>query len=345
MISIHEETAIKELFKKEGIPLYRYAQLEHAFYKKRIEAFEDMSILPKEVREILQKEVFIQSIALQQSVQSSDGKTEKFLFKTQHGKYIESVLLRHLTGRNTACISSQIGCPVKCSFCATGAWGFFGNLEFYEIVEQVEYIKRYLENTGECLRNVVYMGMGEPFLNYAHVKESLRILWDQKKYNISFRKITVSTCGIPDAILAFSYDFPQVSLAISLHAPFDDIRNELVPINRVYPLSLLLVAIDQYIERTNKKVFLEYTCIRWVNDSDRCAYALWEMFAWKLVHVNFIIYHPSDCIPKKYFPASLETVKKFQNILQSYHIPSTLRISLWEDILAACWQLSWKQAI
>ncbi len=174
---------------------------------------------------------------------------------------IEAVIMRHLSGRNTLCVSCQAGCPMGCTFCATGKLGLIRNLEFHEIIDQIMVAIHHLAKEDKTLRNVVYMGMGEPLLNYENVKRSIQIACGQKKLDLSNRRITVSTCGIVPGILKMATDFPQVSLAISLHAPTDEARKKIMPVENTYPLDKLMEAIDEYVAKTNKRIFYEYIMI------------------------------------------------------------------------------------
>jgi len=182
--------------------------------------------------------------------------------------------MRHLTGRNTLCVSCQAGCPMACTFCATGKLGLKRNLEFSEIIEQIMYAAKLLNDEGTVLRNIVYMGMGEPFLNYENLKKSIQIACEQKKINLSNRRVTVSTCGIVPGINKFGDDFPQNSLAISLHAPNDEIRKSIMPVDHTYPIEKLMESLDNYSRKTNKRIFYEYIMINGVNDHIKLAYEL-----------------------------------------------------------------------
>jgi 23S rRNA (adenine2503-C2)-methyltransferase len=196
MFSLHDEEKIKQFFTEKKIPLFRYAQIENAYYKNFIFDFDEMQTIPKTVREEMKNNFFFFSLKLHKKVDSENGQTTKILFETSDGLFIESVIMRHLTGRNTLCISCQAGCAMGCSFCATGKLGLQRNLEFYEIVEQVMFSAKLLNEEGTILRNVVYMGMGEPFLNYENVKKSIQIICEQKKLNLANRRVTISSCGI-----------------------------------------------------------------------------------------------------------------------------------------------------
>jgi len=207
---------------------------------------------------------------------------------------IEAVIMRHLSGRNTLCVSCQAGCPMACSFCATGKLGLLRNLSFYEIIDQIMIANITLAKEDKKIRNIVYMGMGEPLLNYANVAESIRIASHQKKLDLSNRRITISSCGIVPGIEKLGNDFPQVSLAISLHAPNDEARKRIMPVENTYPIDQLMAALNQYVEKTNKRIFYEYIMIAGVTDRPEYAHELANLLRGKLAHVNFIPYNPGE---------------------------------------------------
>lgn len=345
MYSIHNEEKLKDFLKENKIPIFRYAQIENAIYKNFIDKFEDIQTIPKDLREKLENNFFYYSLKLENKIDSKNWQTTKLLFKTKDWLFIESVIMRHLTWRNTLCVSSQAGCPMWCSFCSTWRLWLKRNLEFYEIIEQVYFVASLLYNEQKVLRNVVYMWMWEPFLNYENVKKSIQIICEQKKLNLSNRRVTISTCWIIEWIKKFTQDFPQTSLAISLHASNDKLRDKLMPINKKNNLNNLMKSLDEYVEKTNKRIFYEYIMISWVNDKLEFAKELWELLKWKLAHVNFIPYNSWDWIWWIYKPSSRIIIEKFQKILENYWIPSTIRATMWDDIDAACWQLASKKKV
>lgn len=344
MFSIHDEKQIIELLEANGHKKFRYAQVENAIYKNLITDFDVIETLPKDIRELLGENCFYSSLSVHSETTGEDGQTTKCLFRTHDGKMIEAVIMRHLSGRNTLCVSCQAGCPMACAFCATGKLGLIRNLEFYEIVDQIMWAVHTLEKEEKKLRNVVYMGMGEPFLNYENVKQSIQIACAQKKLDLSNRRITVSTCGIVPGIEKFGDDFPQVSLAISLHAPTDEARKKIMPVEHTYPLDKLMPALDQYVEKTNKRVFYEYIMINGVTDRLEYAAELAKLLKGKLAHVNFIPYNPGEGTSSDGFlPTSKVIIKKFQDALEQVGIPSTIRHTMGDDIDAACGQLALKE--
>lgn len=340
MYSIHDEEQLKNFFKENKIEPYRMAQLQNAIYKNYVDSFDDITTVSKEIRQKLKENFFFYSLVVDKQVTSENWQTTKILWKTHDGKFIESVIMRHLTGRNTLCVSSQAGCPMACSFCATGKLGLLRNLEFYEIIEQIMYAAKVLNDEQTVLRNVVYMGMWEPFLNYENVKLSIQIACAQKKLDLANRRVTVSTCGIIPWIKKFWIDFPQTSLAISLHAPNDEIRKQIMPVDHTYPVKMLVDSLDEYVRETNKKIFYEYIMINWVNDHIKLADELGKLLEWKLAHVNFIPYNAWEGTGGTYMPTPKFVIEKFQKILEKYGITSTIRATMGDDIDAACWQLA-----
>lgn len=344
MFSIHDEKKIISLLEENGHKKFRYTQIENAIYKNLITDFGTIETLPKDIRDLLTENCFYSSLTLHSEKTDPEGQTTKFLFKTSDGKMIEAVIMRHLSGRNTLCVSSQAGCPMGCTFCATGKLGLIRNLEFSEIIDQVMWAVHHLAREDKKLRNIVYMGMGEPLMNYVEVSRSIHVACNQKKLDLSNRRITVSTCGIAPRIVDFARDFPQVSLAISLHAPNDETRSKTMPVNDLYPLDVLMAATTQYTEITNKRVFYEYIMINGVTDRLEYATQLGELLKWKLAHVNFIPYNPGEGTDSNgYLPTSKMIIKKFQSTLDNYGIPSTIRHTMGDDIDAACGQLALKE--
>lgn len=344
MFSIHDSDKLKAFLLEHGHKNFRYAQIEHAIYKDLVTDFDAMTTIPKELRELLKTACYFTSLSIKSAVTSDDGQTTKFLIETRDGKFLEAVIMRHLSGRNTLCVSSQVGCPMACSFCATGKLGLIRNLDFTEIVEQIMIAVHHLSKEDKKLRNMVYMGMGEPFLNYENVKRSIEIACGQKKLDLSSRRITVSTCGIVPGIAKIAEDFPQVSLAISLHAPTDEARKRIMPVEQTYPIDTLMEALDAYVAKTNKRIFYEYIMINGITDRPEYASKLAELLRGRLAHVNFIPYNPgegsSDSVMQ---PTSKIIIKKFQETLEKSGVPSTVRHTMGDDIDAACGQLALKE--
>ena len=342
--SIHNESKVKELLKENGFPTFRYKQIANAIYKNYIKNFHEMGTIPKKMREMLDENFSFETLSVDTQVTSADGQTTKILFKTSKWEFIEAVIMRHKSGRNTLCISCQVGCPMACTFCATGKLGLLRNLEASEIIEQVYYAADLLNSEDDFLRNIVYMWMGEPFLNYDNLKTSIEFITHQDKIAIANRRVTVSTCGIVPGINKFTEDFPQTSLAISLHAPNDEVRSSIMPVDHTYPVKKLMESLDNYVEKTNKRIFYEYIMINGVNDHIKLADELGQLLQWKLAHVNFIPYNAWEGTSSDgYTTTPRFVIEKFQKILEKYWVISTIRHTMWDDIDAACGQLANKK--
>ncbi len=343
--SIHDEKKVKELLEKSWEKAFRYNQIENAIYKNFIDDFDSMNTLSKKVRELLKENTYFNSLEVDNIVTSENWQTTKILFKTKTWEFIESVIMRHLTWRVTLCVSCQAWCPMACSFCATWKLGLLKNLEYSEIVEQIYFAAKLLNKEWNKLRNIVYMWMWEPMLNYDNVAESINFAINQKKMDLSNRRITVSTCWIVPWINKFMKDFPQSSLAVSLHAPNDEIRKQIMPVDHTYPLKTLMSTLDEYVEETNKRIFYEYIMINWVNDNIKLAHELWKLLEWKLAHVNFIPYNEWEWTNSDWFKTTPRfIIEKFQSILKHYWVVSTIRMTMGDDIDAACGQLANKKS-
>ena len=326
----------------ESEPKYRLAQAKEAVYKNFISDWSEATFFPVELREILNKECPLEIMAEVLVSKKEDSAKTKITLKD--GLQIESVLMRHNGGRNTVCVSSQVGCPLGCLFCATGKMGFRRNLTSEEILEQVLFFSRYLkkstlseaEGSAIHVTNITYMGMGEPFLNYENVLNSVKIFNDYKYFNIGVRSISISTAGIIEGIEKLSNEDLHVNLAISLHAPNSKLRGELMPINKKYPLPKVLKAVDEYIEKTKRKVMFEYVLIKDVNDSDDCARELAGIMNKKLYFVNLILYNDTGI----YKASETKRVEAFRAILEKLKIRYTQRYRFGDDIQAACGQFA-----
>lgn len=337
MPSILDDTALLNFLIEHAEKKFRIPQIHQALYKDLIDDLSAITTLPVSLRELLVKHFFLSSLETTHVLPSKKDNATKVILQTQDQHLIESVLMKHLKGRITACISSQIGCAMKCSFCATGSMGIKRDLHFTEIVDQVLFWERQLAKENLSVRNVVFMGMGEPLANYENVIQAIRILNDPKKLAKGARHITISTCGIIPGIERLITENIQVKLAISLHAPNDTLRSKLMPINNKYPLSELIQTLDHYTAMTNKRIFYEYIVLRDINDSKKEAAQLGTLLQGKLAHVNLI---PWNTVSDSTYQASdIATMKRFQYILETYGIPSTIRVSLGTDIEAACGQL------
>ncbi len=324
-------TKLDDVLKNE--PAYRRKQAKEAVFKDLIDDWQKAAALPLVLRQKLNKDCPL-SISGQTFV-SKDKATVKAVITLDDGLKIESVLMRHQDSRNTVCLSSQVGCPLGCSFCATGKLGFKRNLRAMEIVEQVLFFARYLKKEREGITNLVFMGMGEPFLNYDNVLEAIRILNDKDSFHLGARHFSISTCGIVEGIKRLSGEKLEVNLAISLHAPNDELRSKIMPINKKYPIKKILEAVDDYLQKTRRRVMFEYIMIKGVNDSEKCAEELAKLMKKPLYFVNIITYNPTGIFK----PSSAETIRKFRRILENQEVAVTQRHRFGEDINAACGQL------
>ena len=296
----------------------------------------EASIFPLELRQKLNK-----NCPLSIKAEAAVSKTEdavKARITLEDNLKIESVLTRHNDGRNTVCVSSQIGCPLACEFCATGKMGFKRNLEPLEIAEQVLFFARYLKKENKRAANVVFMGMGEPFLNYENVIKATRIINDKDGLNIGARNISISTIGVIEGIKKLTQEKLQVNLAVSLHAPNNKLRDKIMPINKKYPIEIILKNIDDYIAKTNRQVMFEYLLIKGVNDSDACSKKLAKLMEKPLYFLNLISYNPTGIFQ----PSSVERTEKFKNILKKTGIKFSQRYKFGQDIKAACGQFAVK---
>lgn len=330
---------LEEVLKDE--PKYRQKEAWDFVFKKLIENWNEATSLSKNLREKLNKECPLEIKA--ESLVSKDGDSVKTKITLKDGLEIEAVLMRHADGRNTVCVSCQVGCPMNCAFCATGKMGLIRNLSYLEILEQVIFFNRYLKIGAmsdvapiQRVTNVTFMGMGEPFLNYDNVFLAIDFLNNKDYFNISIRSISISTCGVIEGIEKLASSGLQVNLAISLHAPNNKLRGELMPINKKYPLEKVLQAVDEYIKKTKRKVMFEYVLIKDVNDTNECAKELAQLMKKKLYFLNLILYNDTGV-----FKASeTKQVKAFKNILEKEKINFVQRYRFGDDIQAACGQFA-----
>ncbi len=315
-------------------------QLFDWVYKKTVLNWDDMSNLGKELRDKLKKGLHLPSLQLVHMTPSTDLETYKFLWKLNDGNFVESVLI--CSGdRRTVCVSSQVGCPAKCAFCASGKQGFFRNLRPGEIVEQILQINHWLKQKDERISHVVYMGMGEPLKNYEAVIHSIRLICAEDTFNLSQRRITVSTVGIVEGIKRLSTEDLKVNLVLSLHAPNQHIRMKIIPYARKYPLEEILVAMDEYSAKTKRDITFEYTLIAGINDHPDHALELAHLLQGKQCAVNLIPYNPVPNIRLK--RPDKKAIKDFRTVLFGCKIVNTCRYTKGDDIAAACGQLAMQQ--
>jgi 23S rRNA (adenine2503-C2)-methyltransferase len=299
-----------------------------------------MANIPASLRGALVTEAPISLLEPVRSIGTGDGETIKTLYRTGDDQVLETVLMLY-PNRATVCVSCQVGCAVGCAFCATGLMGLARNLGAGEMVAQVVGAAREARLRGRELTNIVMMGMGEPLQNYAETMKFINIVHDPAGLDIGARRITVSTSGIVPKIDALAAEPLQLNLAVSLHAPGDELRSRLVPINRRYPVATLMEAVDRYIARTRRRVSFEYALMRGINDSEQTALDLAHLLRGRLCHVNIIPLNPVDVLPyERPDPAGIE---QFAVILRTAGIPTTVRYSRGLDIDAACGQLRAKE--
>jgi len=321
-----------------GLKPYRLNQIYRAATKEFAPDIDHVTTLPKELRASLKAAGFsFDSVAPVVVQRSNDKQTSKGLFRLADGSEVEAVLMEHYNDRNTVCISSQAGCAFACAFCSTGQAGFTRQLEPTEIFDQALYFARELAQKGERITNIVFMGMGEPFHNYDSVMSAVALLNDGQGFNLGHRHITISTVGLVDKIDQFGDERLQVNLAISLHAPNDETRDSIMPINRRYKTSELMAACERYIEKTNRKIFFEYVMLRGVNDTEKHARELAALMRGKLYHVNLIPYNTTPDGP--FQGTEQDHIWRFAAILDEAGVPTTVRQNMGRDIAAACGQL------
>jgi len=318
-------------------PEYQAQQIWEGIYKHCYDRWNDFSNVPKVIRKKLEIQFNLSTLKPARTLVSADHQTIKTLFELPDHHYIESVMLTN-ADRITLCISTQAGCPVGCKFCATGRMGFRRNLTVGEIVEQVIYYYRLQKPKSEKITNIVLMGMGEPFFNFHNTLQAIMRLNDHRGLNIGARRITVSTIGISDKIIELAKQRLQVNLAVSLHAPNDDLRRSLVPISAKYPIKDLLIACMEYSFLTRRRITFEYVMIEGINDSQESALDLAKLIKPLLSHVNLIPLNPIFGFDRK--APDIRTMKEFGRILIHHGIPTSIRASQGSEIQAGCGQLA-----
>ncbi len=322
---------------KYNLPKFRQNQLNNAVFRNFSSSFDEISTLPSEIKEILKRDFVFPSI---RSVkETKNPEVVKKLFQTQDGKLLESVLLLHKENRQTVCVSSQVGCPVGCKFCATGQLGFERNLSYQEIVDQVLHFARVLKERDSKITNIVFMGMGEPFLNLENLERSIGILTNPEEFNISPRRITVSTVWTGVDIVGFVRRNPQINLAVSLHSAIQEKREALIPLAGKITLDEIEDGIKRCFDVSNRRITLEYLLLEGVNDSIEYAEELIELVMRidrKLLHVNLLAYNEISDVFK---PTKAKRISEFKNYLESKNINVTKRKSMGQEIGSACGML------
>ncbi|OIJ17784.1 23S rRNA (adenine(2503)-C(2))-methyltransferase RlmN [Anaerobacillus alkalidiazotrophicus] len=320
-------------------PKFRAGQIFDWLYKKRVTSFDEMTNLSKDLRESLSNDFRLTTLKTLTKQESKDG-TIKFLFELSDGYSIETVVMRHDYG-NSVCVTTQVGCRIGCTFCASTLGGLKRNLEAGEIVAQVLQAQRSLDEVGERVSSVVVMGIGEPFDNYEPLVSFLKTINDEKGLNIGARHITISTSGIIPKIYDFANEKLQINFAISLHAPTTEIRSKLMPINKAYSLDKLMEAVNYYTEKTGRRVTFEYGLFGGVNDQEEHAEQLADLIKGLKCHVNLI--PVNDVVERNFVRTSRNQIFKFEKILKNRGVNVTIRREQGHDIDAACGQLRAKE--
>ncbi len=323
---------------KHGLKPYRIKQLYRAAAKELADDLQQVSVLPIGLRAALTSDgLALEAVEPVVVQRSTDRQTSKGLFRLAGGPEVEAVLMEHHGNRTTVCISSQAGCAFKCSFCSTGQAGFTRNLRPVEIFDQARFFARELKKRNKKITNIVFMGMGEPFHNYDAVMDAVRLLNDPNGFGLGQRHITISTVGLVPQIDRFAAEGVQVNLAISLHAPTDEQRSAIMPVNQRYPIAELMAACARYVAQTGRKIFFEYVMLAGVNDDDASARNLAALMRGHLYHVNLI---PYNATPDAQLRGTSDArIRSFQKLLEAADVPTTVRVPMGRDIAAACGQL------
>ncbi len=339
MLEVHglTEDELKAWFVEHGEKPFRASQILKWVYQKGCSEWESMTDLNKDLRSKLAEDFTVSALKLERTQVSSDKETVKFLWKLSDGKLVESVLI-YSDSRRTVCVSSQVGCPAHCAFCASGKEGLIRNLTAAEIVEQVYQIDKWLKEKNERVSHIVYMGMGEPFENYEAVIKSVRFLTDPNRLGFSQRRITISTVGIVSGIRRLAEEGLKVNLVLSLHAPNQRIRQKIIPYARKYGLDEILSSMLFFADKTGRDITYEYTLIAGINDRTEHAKELASLLANQQCTVNLIPYNP--VMGLKLRRPDKEHIENFREILSEAGIVTTWRYTKGKDIAAACGQLA-----
>lgn len=326
---------LEEYFLSHNDKKFRATQIYDWLYRKNVTSFDDMTNLKKDVIELLKNDFYLRTLELKKV--ERDTLVNKYLFYLQDGEKIEAVLMRHDYG-NSICISTQVGCNMGCKFCESGRLKKVRNLTAGEMTEQILQVQ---EDIGDRVSHVVLMGIGEPFDNYDEVTKFIEIINHDLGLAIGARHITVSTCGLIPKIKEFM-NFPyQVNLAISLHAPTDELRRQIMPVANAYPLKDLMQTIREYIAKTNRRVTFEYILLQGINDFKECAESLAKLVSGMNCYINLIPYNETENIGYK--RSKEETIREFYDILKKNHTSVTKRKEFGSKISAACGQLRSKK--
>lgn len=326
---------LEEYFTSIGEKRYKATQIFEWLYQKRVKSFDEMSNIKKSIIEQLKKDFYIDELKVEKV--EKDVEVNKYLFSLSDGKLIEAVLMMHDYGRSL-CISSEVGCNMGCKFCESGRLKKVRNLLASEMVLQILQIE---EETKERISHIVVMGIGEPFDNYDEVIKFIEIINHAKGLGIGSRHITISTCGIVPKIEEFSRIPYQVNLAISLHGATNEVRDKIMPINKAYPIEVLMEAVKKYIEKTNRRVTFEYIMLKGINDSREDAMKLCDLLKGMNCYVNIIPYNETNNIGFK--RSKKDTILQFYDIIKKRNIGVTIRREFGSNISAACGQLRSKK--
>lgn len=322
---------LEQYFLEHNEKKFKATQVFEWLYKKRVSTFDEMTNIKKDMLEKIQKDFTMSNISLLTKTEGKD--VVKFLFALEDSNKVEAVLMKHDYG-NSLCVSTEVGCNMGCAFCESGRLKKVRHLETHEMVLQILAVESQLNIR---ISHVVLMGIGEPFDNYENVIDFISIINSGKGIDIGARHITVSTCGIVPKIENFIENGKQVNLAISLHAPNNVLRNQLMPINKAYPIEDLIAVLKKYIQKTNRRVTFEYILLENVNDSDMCALELASLLKGMNCYVNLIPYNETSHIEFK--KSAKETILRFYDILKKNKINVTIRREFGSKVMAACGQL------
>ncbi len=328
---------LKKVLADLNLPAFRLKQIIEGICHNHYTSYDQFTNLPKELLAKLSATLPVYSIKPLHTQTSSSGDTTKTLFETSDGKQIEAVLMRFQDGRNSVCISCQAGCQMGCKFCATGKLGLLKHLTYEEIFDQALYYAQILHQENQEISNIVFMGMGEPFMNYDQVLQAADMLSDPQYLGMGARRITLSTSGVVPGILKLADNPKQYNLAISLHSPDQLTREKIMPIARRWPLEELMEAIQTYIKQTKRRVSYEYVMLKGINDSSEQAQQLGKLLQGQLCHVNLIPYNATD---SDFQTTDSQQIKNFRDTLESLGVNATIRVTMGQDIAAACGQLA-----
>ena len=351
---LFDDDILFQYIKNNKIQPYRMKQLFHELYKNQNIFWDEMTTLPNDLKQQLSQKFSVINLDIENIIESPE--TTKFAFKTIDWYTIEAVLMYHRSkhfenNRITLCLSSQIGCPMWCAFCVTWKLGLFRNLEWTEIISQMLFVNHYIkekfgkkeDGTLRSVRNVVFMWMGEPLLNYENVKKAIEIMFQQDRFSLSKRHVTISTVWVIPWIQRLIDDKSESMLAVSLHAPTQNLRESILPSAKMYPLKDLMDILKKYEKSTWNRLFYEYIMIDWVTDGEKNAKELINLLKWQNCHVNLIPYNENPVVNfKESSPASIDL---FKNILEKWWLTVTIRDSMWRESKWACWQLWYEKLV